>query len=395
MNALETHASTAHLRAVVSLETLRQNLALVRQRLPADTELIACVKANAYGHGLRAVAGCLEVEGVRWLSLGSPAEALALRHWGIACDILLFPTGEGDDPALLLDAGITVGVQSFAEAAALARAARARPPSIFLKVDSGLGRVGVPLGEAANLAARIRSALPAVRLAGVFTHLPFGGSEGASWVEGRLAEFGRVVAEIRAATAGPLLVQALASAGIACGMEAPETNAVCPGQLLFGIEPSWLSTPFGTRPVLTEVRTVLGTLRDVAPGTRFGASGGQAATRSTRLGALPIGYSNSILVQKAGQRVRVEDQDAPVLSVSLEHAVVDLSDVENARTGASVCLLASEPGVGPSLAEVAARQGRSPLEVLVSLTGRAVYEYADGDRARSGHAQLDSPRTGS
>jgi alanine racemase len=376
VTALETPASTANLRAVVSLDMLRRNLALVRSRLPVATELIACVKANAYGHGLRAVAACLEAEGVRWLSLGNPAEALALRRWGIACDILLFPTGESGDSPSLLEAGITVGVQSFAEAAALARAARAHPPSIFLKVDSGLGRVGVPLGEAADLAARLRSALPDVRLAGVFTHLPFGGSEGAAWVEGRLAEFGRVVAEIRAATAGPLLVQALASAGIACGMEAPETNAVCPGQLLFGIEPTWLPTPFGTRSVLTEVRTVLGTLRDVAPGTRFGASGGRAATRPTRLGALPVGYSNSILVQKAGQTVRVEGRDAPVLSVSLEHAVVDLSDVGSARAGASVCLLASDSAMGPPLAEVASRQGRSPLEVLVSLTGRAVYEYS-------------------
>jgi alanine racemase len=201
-----------------------------------------------------------------------------------------------------------------------------------------------------------------------------------TWVEGRLAEFGRVVAEIRAATPGPLLVQALASAGIACGLEAPETNAVCPGQLLFGVEPAWLPTPFGTRPVLTEVRTVLGPLRDVAPGTRFGASGGRTATRPTRLGTLPIGYSNSILVPKAGQKVRVEGRDAPVLSVSLEHAVVDVSEVESARAGAPVCLLASEPAAGPSLAEVAARQGRSPLEILVSLTGRAAYEYSGAER---------------
>jgi alanine racemase len=386
---------TSNLRAVVSLAALRQNLTLVRRRLPAATELIACVKANAYGHGLRAVAGCLETEGVRWLSLGSPAEALALRRWGVRCDILLFPTGEGGDPAPLLEAGITVGVQSFAEAATLAGAARARPPSIFLKVDSGLGRVGVPLADAAGLAARIRSALPGVKLSGVFTHLPFGGSEGVTWVEERLAEFSRVVAEIRAVTAGPLLVQALASAGIACGLEAPETNAVCPGQLLFGIEPAWLQTPLGTHPVLTEVRTTLGPLRDVLPGVRFGASGGRATTRPTRLGTLPIGYSNSILVPKAGQKVRVDGRDAPVLSVSLEHTVVDVSEVESARAGAAVSLLASESAVGPSLAEVASRQGRAPLEVLVSLTGRAVYEYSDGDLAASGPAQLDSPRTGS
>src|SRR5262249_28181834 len=147
--------------------------------------------------------------------------------------------------------------------------------------------------------------------------------------------------------------------------------------LLYGVEPPWLSPPLGVRPLLTEVRTVLETIRAIPAGTRYGYGGARVAARATRLGALPIGYSNSFLVPKAGQTVRGDGGEAPVLSVSLEHTVVDLTDVHGARAGASVCLLASEPAVGPSLAEVAKRQGRSPLEVLVSLTGRAVYEYSD------------------
>jgi alanine racemase len=378
MDGADEPSGAAPLQARVCLAALRQNLALVRSRLAADTELIACVKANAYGHGLRAVAACLEGAAVRWLSLGSPVEALALRQWGVACDILLFPTGGGGDPAPLVEAGITMGVESFAEAAALVTAATTRPPAIFLKIDSGLGRVGVPLARAADLAARIRSELPGVRLAGVFTHVPFGGREGVAWVQDRLAEFGRVAAGIRVAAREPLLVQALASAGMACGIEAPDTNAVCPGQLLYGIEPAWLATPFGTRPILAEVRTALGTLRDIPQGARFGASGSRTASRPTRLGALPIGYSNSILVPKAGQTVHVEGQAVPVVSVSLEHTVVDVTDVAGARRGVAVRLLASDPVIGPSLADVAARQGRSPLEVLVSLTGRATFEYCGG-----------------
>ena len=369
--------SLAPLRAVVSLAALRANLALIRRAIPADTELIACVKANAYGHGLRGVATCLEAEGVRWLSLGSPADALNLRRWGVRCDILLFPTGVGGHPAPLVDAGITLSVQSFDEAVEIVRAARARAPAIFLKVDSGLGRVGVPLGEAVALAARIRTELPDIRLAGLFTHLPFGGPDRRAWVEERLAEFGKVTADIRAATPGPLLVQALASAGVASGMNAPEANAVCPGSLLYGIEPASLSIPLGTGPVLTEVRTVLETIRTIPPGTRYGYGGGRVAAHVTRLGALPIGYSSSFLVPKAGQKVRVAGHEAPVLSVSLEHAVVDLTDVAGARVGAPVCLLASDAAVGPTLADVASQQGRTALEVLVSLTGRAAYEYLE------------------
>jgi alanine racemase len=380
----ETVDVAASLRAVVSLAALRWNLDRVRQRLAPGTELIACVKANAYGHGLLPVAACLQAAGVRWLSLGNPAGALALRAAGITCDVLLFPTAEGADHAPLAAAGITVGVQSFDEAAALARTDGASPAAIFLKVDSGLGRVGVPLHDAARLAARIRAALPRVRLAGLFTHLPFRGEEALPWVEERLASFGHVVAEIRRETPGPLLAQALASEGIARGVKAPEANAVCPGSLLYGLEPAGLPAPLGTRPVLVEVSTVLGALREIAPSTRYGHGGGRVAARASRLGALPIGYSNSILVPKAGQRVRIDGCEAPVLSVSLEHAVVDVTDVAGARAGAPVCLVTGHAGAGPTLADVAAAQGRTALEILVSLTGRAAYEYSGSETAPAG-----------
>jgi alanine racemase len=163
---------------------------------------------------------------------------------------------------------------------------------------------------------------------------------------------------------------------VRAGPEPRASSRGRPGDLT--IEPPWLTTPLGTRPILAEVRTVLGTLRDVPQGARFGASGSRTASGPTRLGALPIGYSNSMLVQKAGQTVHVEGCAAAVLSVSLEHAVVDVTDIPRARSGAPVCLLARDPALGPPLAEVASRQGRSPLEVLASLTGRAVYEYPDG-----------------
>lgn len=384
MGPPESSAPAAPLRAVVSLAALRRNLGVVRQRLAPGTELIACVKANAYGHGVLPVSACLQAAGVRWLSLGSPADALALRAAGITCDVLLFPTGEDGDPGPLTEAGITVGIQSLDEVAALARAAGTRPPAIFLKIDSGLGRVGVPLEDAARLTARIRSTFPGVRLAGVFTHLPFRGEEAVAWVEERLAAFGRVVAEIRRETPGPLLAQALASEGIARGLKAPEANAVCPGALMYGLEPAGLPESIGTRPVLTEVSTALGALREIAPGTRYGYGGSRVATRPTRLGALPIGYSNSILLPKTGQKVRVGGREAPVLSVSLEHAVVDVTDVDGAHAGAQVCLLASAAATGPTVAEVAAAQGRSALEVLVSLTGRAAYEYRGDEPAQPG-----------
>jgi alanine racemase len=376
-----TESPAPYLTAIVDLDALRHNLATVRRSVSAGTEIIACVKANAYGHGLPAVARCFEEQGVRWLSLGSPAGALALRRWGIACRILLFPTIARPDLGPLAEVGITIGIQSYREAEELVRVAR-EPVSVFLKVDGGLGRVGVPVSDAVAVARRILADLPSVTLEGVFTHLPLAGPEGLPWVQARLKEFGQAVTAIREHAKRPLLIQALASSGVVCGLETPETNAICPGQLLFGIEPGWTkdvtgTDSFGTRPALVKVQTAVGALHEIAEGSRFGVGGAKVASGRTRLGVLPIGYSNSILVQRPGQVAWLRGHPVPIVSVSLEHAVVDVTGLSDVEEGAPVCLVARDPGAGSSLNDFARLQGRSPLEVLVSLTDRAKYEYVE------------------
>ena len=365
------------LSALVDLQAIRDNLRVI-QSLAGDRAVMACIKGNAYGHGLLPVARCLEGEGVLWLTLGSPEEALALREAGIGTRILLFPTIAGLDLAPLVRRDVTIGVQSSEEAAALARASGGRV-SFFLKVDSGFGRVGVPLDDAVDEARRIGQ-LPSVTLEGVFTHLPFSSAESAPWVAERLKAFGAVAAAIQERAARPLLVQALASTGLACGLDAPSTNAVCPGQLLYGLQPAW--TPAtdrpvikGLRPALVELTTVVGSLRSIPAGARFGPGGVRTAARPTRVGVLPVGFSNSILVRKPGQRAFVSGRPVDILSVSLEHTVVNVTDVAGVGEWTKVHLLARDPALGPSLDDVAEAQGRAAVEVLVALTGRAGYEY--------------------
>lgn len=368
--------ATAHLTARVDLEAIRDNLAAVRS-LAGDREIMACVKGNAYGHGLVAVARSLESAGARWLTTASLAEAEALLESGIRCRVLLFPTIAGLAAAPLARRGVSIGVQSAEEAAAVARATGGAL-SIFLKVDCGFGRVGVPL-EAAVEAARAVLRLPAVRLDGVFTHLPFGSPESLPWLRERLEAFGDVVGDIRARAPGRVLAQALASTGLACGLDSPGADAVCPGTLLYGLQPAWTGDGppkvRGLRPALVALTSVIGSLRQIPEGGRFGMGGLRTAERPTRVGVMPIGFSSSILLRKPGQCVAIGGWRAPVLSVSLEHTIVDVTGVSGVDEGSPVHLLARDPAIGPTLDEVAGAQGRAAVEVLVGLTGRATYDY--------------------
>ena len=364
--------------ARVDLGAIRSNFDVIRS-LAGDRTVMACIKGNAYGHGLVPVARCLENAGVPWLTLGSPDEALALRRAGIATPVLLFPTIAGLDLQPLVDASITIGVQSADEAAALARGAAGAVP-VFLKIDSGFGRVGVPLAAAIAEARRIVRA-PSVTLVGLFTHLPFATDESVPWIQERLKAFGDAAGAIEQEVGRRLVTQALASTGLACGLDGATTNAVCPGSLLYGVQPAWTSAAgrridvAGLRPALVEITTVIGSLRTIAAGERFGPGGGRTAARPTRVGVLPLGFSNSILLRKPGQRVSIAGRPAPILSVSLEHTVVDVTDAGPVAERATVHLLSRDAATGPTLEEVARAQERATVEVLVALTGKAAYAY--------------------
>ena len=364
--------------ARVDLGAIRGNVDVIRS-LAGDRTVMACIKGNAYGHGLVPVARCLEEAEVPWLTLGSPDEALALRRAGIVTPVLLFPTIAGLDLQPLVDASITIGVQSADEVAALARGA-AGAVSVFLKIDTGFGRVGVPLAAALAEARRIVRS-PLVTLVGVFTHLPFATDESVSWIQERLKAFGDVAGAIEQEAGRRLVTQALASTGLACGLDGATTNAVCPGSLLYGVQPAWTSAAgrridvAGLRPALVEITTVIGSLRTIAAGERFGPGGVRTAARPTRVGVLPLGFSNSILLRKPGQRVSIAGRPAPILSVSLEHTVVDVTDAGPVAERATVHLLSRDAATGPTLEEVARAQERATVEVLVVLTGKAAYAY--------------------
>lgn len=365
--------------AVCDLAALRHNLKLIQRSVAVHQEVIACVKANAYGHGLRVVSECLVNQGVRWLAVGSAADALSLRQWGVKCRILLFPTVGEWDAKLLAAEGITVGIQSFEDANTLACAVRGQV-SVFLKVDAGLGRLGVSVDGAPALVSRIVSELPSVGLDGIFTHLPFAETDEITWVEMRTREFMSCLSAIRRQVKSPLIVQCLASSGISFGLKAPETNAVCPGELLFGLNARVTETTAGvqaldTQPVLTDIRSIVGALRYIPSGTRFGFGGRLIASHKTRLGVLPIGYSNSVLVPRGEQAVGLLGHVAPLVMVALEHAVVDVTAIPEVYEGCPVYLLSHDPALGLTLNHLAERQKRSVLEVLTSLTGRASYEY--------------------
>lgn len=371
------------LTAVLDLDALRANLAVVRDQVPPNTEVTASLKANAYGHGVQAIGGCLVDQGVRWLAVGNPAQALELRSVGISCGIWLFPPVPRHGVSSLLEADVTFSVESYLDAAFLARHATEAPARVFLKVDSGLGRLGVPVDEAESEAEKIINGLSSVALEGVFTHLPFAEPAAIPWITSRTKEFCDAAKSIRDLASGPLLIQSNASAGIVGGIDASETNAVCTGQLLLGLEPEALVTAGwpGTRRVMRSLQSTIRSIRTLEPATELWPDGTRMVEQPTRRGLIPSGYGDSPLQEKSGQSLWIRGYRVPVIGLSLEHAQVDLTEVPEATDGDIVHLFSDDPSEAPPLEAFASMQGRSRLEALVSLPSTTTVHIVDGEVA--------------
>ena len=160
----------------VDLDALVDNLDEVRRRIGPDVKVIASLKANAYGHGAVPVARRLCEHGVEMLSTGSFRDAVAMREAGIEAPILMFGTTLPSAIPEFVRHDLTPTVHNTEMADAVAECGD-RPVSVFIKVDCGFGRLGVPLRNAKNFVLKLASR-PRVNIAGLYTHLPFFDQEG-------------------------------------------------------------------------------------------------------------------------------------------------------------------------------------------------------------------------
>jgi alanine racemase len=352
----------------LDLDALAGNYGAILQRVGTDRKVIASLKGNAYGHGIVPVARTLEDLGVYCMATGSPADVVAMRGAGIKTRIMTFATAiPSGIPALLaLDVCPTIHDRDLALAVS---AATHRPVDVFVKIDAGLGRLGVPIDEAMDFIVWL-SGLPNIRIEGLYTHLPFLSDGGADWASTRLARFRDLVQAIAASGIRIPTVQGLASQAILRGLADPG-DAVCPGHLLYGRAPRQTAETGagGTfRPVLAAIYSRIIGVGLRRAGQSYGVDGAASPARDTTLGILPIGVADGYrpTVSGATAQVVLRSRRVPVIAVSLEYTLIDVTDVRGVKSGELVAVLGgeSEPITHD---EIARWQGTQPLDVMVRL----------------------------
>ena len=363
--AVLSYARTARpLERELDLGALERNHARLHAHLPAGTLVLASVKANAYGHGVVAVARRLEELGVAGVATASVGDALAVREAGISCRVALFGGQLPGALAELATSAITPSVANRESAVALA-AAGSRA-GVFVEIDGGLGRTGLAGAETEQVIREIL--LPAgMAVEGVYTHLPFTDAEGERWARAGLRRFDATLERLRQGGFEPPLAQALSSPGVSAGLDSA-ANAVCVGRILYGLAPQVGSAAqWGLEPVFAALRTRIVHVGSHAAGARV-ASGGRYQLRApSRTAVVPFGRSDGYLPAPAAEAVMIHrGRRVGVIGASLEHTTLDLAD-GGAEVGEEVVVLGRGQGCEVTLAELASWFGVDPLDALVML----------------------------
>jgi alanine racemase len=351
-------------------EALIANLAVLRARAGPGQEVIAVVKANAYGHGAVEVAATLVGQGVTRLAVATLSEAAELRAAGQTGPILLlWGIGPGDERQVITT-NVEPMVDSIATVALLDEAADAagRHIRVHLKVDTGLGRQGIEPAGARDLARRISTSRH-LTLAGTMTHLAE--CVDRAMTADQLARLDAVVDELRADGIDAGLVHAGGTGAILADVDSTAT-AVRPGIGLYGLSPDSIDArAAGLTPILS-LRALPLRVFEVSAGTPIGYGLRWTASHASRLATLPIGYGdgwprshlNNGWALVGGRRMPM------VGAISMDGLVVDVTDADHVGLDDEFVLIGRQGEDEISADEVAAQRGTINYEVTTALRQR-------------------------
>ncbi len=359
--------------AEVDLKNLRANLsALKRSLVSKHTEILAVVKADAYGHGMKVVARELARQGVAFFGVANIDEALELRKALPAAKILVLGTFHEQQLPLYLSARIRPSISSLEDMRLVQRAAQRKktPFAVHVKIDTGMGRLGVWWEDAEaffHQAVKMRR----VRIEGVYTHFSSADHKDGSITTKQIALFNGTLALLKRLNIHPRYFHAANSLG-AIRFHKTHLNLVRPGIVLYGLNPyrgGRLSIKL--KPLLC-LKTRISFLKKTAKGRSISYGATYHTSKPTWIATLPVGYSHGYRLGLSNKaHVIVRGRRCPVVGrVTMDHTLVDVGHVPGVKRWDEVTLIGKQGRVEISAEDIASLMQTIPYEVVCSIHSR-------------------------
>lgn len=342
--------------------------------------MLAVVKADAYGHGAVEVSRVLTAEGARWLGVSNWEEGVALRKAGIQARILVMADVLPYSPALIQEYDLTPAVHSLEDLVELDRRAAAWgiPISFHLKIDTGMGRLGVPAS-----AAEISRALAECRhteMEGLMTHFASSADYSSAQTDEQMERFERALDQLRRDGISPRWVHMASSNPVSYGRRQAFGNMVRVGHALYGyISPAKGDAPnrvLAVQPALSW-KTVILSVKDLPKGAKVGYGGTFQTNRPSRIAVLSAGYADGVPHRLSNRgKVLAGGRPAPVIgSVSMDLTTIDITETPWLKPGDTVTLLGRENGFEINAQQIARWAGTISYVVLCGISARVPRVY--------------------
>lgn len=360
----------------VDLDAIAHNVRLLRSRLAPGVALLAQVKGNAYGHGLLEVARAYERLGAEWLGVASIDEAARLRDAGITRPMLVQAAILPEEAEAALEYRVQPAVCTIEVAAALNQAARTRRAvtDIHLKVDTGMGRLGL-WHEEVEAFVRQLDGLRHVRLAGCFTHFP-SAEDDRRFTVAQITAFRKLLTRLRQMLNAPVLGHAANSMAVLSYPDA-HGDLVRPGLALFGLYPTLrLRRTVALKPALSwKTRIVF--LKRVPAGRSISYGRTHTARKATIIATLPVGYADGYMRALSNRSVvLVRGKRAPVVGrVCMDQLMVDVGSIPGVSVGDEVVLIGRQGKEELRAEELAQRAGTIAYEICTAISDRVPRKY--------------------
>ncbi len=334
--------------AEIDLAALKHNYQLIRSSIPSQTEILAVVKADAYGHGFMDISRELELFGVNAFGVAFLAEGIQLRKSGSDKPILLLGGIYPGQERKCIGFNLSTTVFTLEQAQALNQAASGklfRRAQLHLKIDTGMGRLGVPFHEVPQFLAELKK-LPNIELEGVISHFASADElddSGQSFTRLQGERFAWALAEVRAAGFTPRYIH-IANSAAALLNDIPECNLIRPGIALYGALPSGdFQGKLELRPVM-RLKSRIAMLKWVDSGSTVSYARRFTANQRTLIASVPVGYADGYpraLTNRGealirGQRARVAG------TVCMDWIMLDVTGIEGVAVGDPVTLMGSD-----------------------------------------------------
>jgi alanine racemase len=373
--------------AEIDLRAFERNIEALAAKLQDGTRLIALLKADAYGHGAVELALRCKPEKVAMIGLALLEEALELRRAGITLPLLVLGALSEAQVRIAIDNDVTLGVPGPESLANVARVARDRDIAVHLKLDSGMGRMGIAESELPAVIELLR-ATPRLRLEALYTHFAVASDPNHPLTAQQLAQYDK-------------MLKILAEGGI----RAPRHHAANSAATVRGITPGDYVRAgialLGAAPLDTELtrleplmrwRTQIVRLNELPPNHAIGYGATFYTKRASRIATLPMGYADGYDRHLSNRgEVLVRGKRAPVVGrVSMDLVTIDVTDIEGVEVGDEVILLGQQAGEDSRVEELASKLDTISYEVFCGVTARVPRVYLDGETVTRINTRFDA-----